>query len=146
MDTIAKRLKYAMDMAGLKQSGLAQKIGAPRSAVSQYLSGHMEPGTARMQALADATGVTVGFLDGSEPLVVTKQTAPVVVKNISTAAAARCMGKSEKFVRVGLQRGLLPFGNAVPVTANRYSYYISPFQFRDYVGYELFDTFFGRNA
>ena len=59
------------------------------------------------------------------------------------AAAARCLGKSNQFVRVGLQRGLLPFGNAVPGTRERFNYYISPIRFRDYVGAERFNEFFG---
>lgn len=41
----------------------------------------------------------------------------VSVKKITTADAARCLGKSKQFVRIGLQRGLLPFGNAVPGVA-----------------------------
>ena len=43
------------------------------------------------------------------------------------------MGKCQQFVRVGLQRGLLPFGTAVKVTT-RWNYYISPKLFWKYVG------------
>lgn len=50
--------------------------------------------------------------------------APPPVKKISVKEAARCMGKSDQFVRIGLQRGLLPFGNAVPGTGNNWNYYI----------------------
>ena len=50
METFAKRLKYAMDQAGLKQAGLAEKSGAPRSAISQYLSGRNIRGPERMRA------------------------------------------------------------------------------------------------
>ena len=66
--TFAKRLKYAMDQAGLKQAGLAEKSSAPRSAISQYLSGRNIPGPERMRALAEATGVSLGFLTGEPPL------------------------------------------------------------------------------
>lgn len=52
---------------------------------------------------------------------------------ISVREAAEIMGKCPQFVRVGLQRGLLPFGTAVKVK-NRYNYYISPELFRKYVG------------
>ena len=34
------------------------------------------------------------------------------------------LGKSEQFVRIGLQRGLLPIGAAVK-TSSKWSYYIS---------------------
>ena len=47
--------------------------------------------------------------------------------------AARIMGKTEQFVRLGLQQGVLPFRTAVK-TSSKYSYYISPEKFYDYVG------------
>lgn len=43
------------------------------------------------------------------------------------------IGKSEQFVRIGLQRGILPFGSAVK-TSSKYSYYISPKLFEEYTG------------
>lgn len=144
MDTFAKRLKYAMDQAGLKQASLAEKSGAPRSAISQYLSGRNIPGSERMRALAEATRVSLGFLTGEEKPPAGAEPSPV--KKISTAAAARCLGKSNQFVRVGLQRGRLPFGNAVPGVGDKYNYYISPIRFRDYVGVERFNEFFGVKA
>ena len=144
MDTFAKRLKYAMDQAGLKQASLAEKSGAPRSAISQYLSGRNIPGPERMRALAEATRVSLGFLTGEEKPPAGAEPSPV--KKISTAAAARCLGKSNQFVRVGLQRGRLPFGNAGPGVGDKYNYYISPIRFRDYVGVERFNEFFGVKA
>lgn len=35
------------------------------------------------------------------------------------------MGKSEQFVRIGLQTGKLPFGSAVKLSS-KWTYYISP--------------------
>ena len=46
---------------------------------------------------------------------------------------AKAMGKSEMFVRIGLQRGLLPFGTAIK-TSSKYTYYISPNKFYKYIG------------
>lgn len=58
-------------------------------------------------------------------------------KQITIKQAAKIMGKCEQFVRVGLQRGLLPFGTAVQIRGdNRYTYYISPAKFWEYVGKE----------
>lgn len=54
-------------------------------------------------------------------------------ENISIKQAAGIMGKCQQFVRVGLQRGLLPFGTAVKVST-RWNYYISPKLFYEYVG------------
>jgi hypothetical protein len=47
--------------------------------------------------------------------------------------AAELMGKSQQFVRIGLQRGLLPFGTAVKMSS-KWTYYISPKKFYEYVG------------
>ncbi len=54
-------------------------------------------------------------------------------KSLSVKKAAEIMGKSQQFVRVGLQRGLLPFGTAVKMSS-MWTYYISPKQFCEYVG------------
>ena len=123
MNTFAERLKYAMEQADLKQSALSEQAGISKAAISQYLSGKNTPNQERIKALADVTGVTFDFLMGYGAAPVTD--APPPVKKISVKEAARCMGKSDQFVRIGLQRGLLPFGNAVPGTGNNWNYYIS---------------------
>jgi transcriptional regulator with XRE-family HTH domain len=142
MKTFAERLKYAMDAANMKQMDLAEKSGATRSAVSQYLAGKNIPSRKRMADLAEATGVTVEFLSGEAEALPAEAPAPVPVKRISPATAARCLGKSDQFVRVGLQRGILPFGTAVPGSGGRWSYYINPAKFRAFVGDEQFNAFF----
>lgn len=48
-----------------------------------------------------------------------------MAQNISIKEAARILGKSEQFIRIGLQKGILPFGTAVK-TSSIYSYHISP--------------------
>ncbi len=55
---------------------------------------------------------------------------------ISIREAAEIMGKSQQFIRIGLQRGLLPFGTAVKLST-RWTYYISPKLFHEYVGYDI---------
>ncbi|SHN88237.1 hypothetical protein [Desulfitobacterium chlororespirans] len=54
-------------------------------------------------------------------------------KNLPISKAAAIMGKNPQFIRVCLQRELLPFGIAVK-TSSKWSYYISPSKFYDYVG------------
>lgn len=49
--------------------------------------------------------------------------------------AATQMGVSEQFVRIGLQRGLLPFGNAVKMSS-KWTYWISREQFEKWVSGE----------
>ena len=56
-------------------------------------------------------------------------------KNMSVKRAAELMGKSQQFIRVGLQRNLLPFGTAVKLSSV-WTYYISPKKFYEYIGIE----------
>ena len=138
-NTLAERLQNAMKLANMTQAELAAQAGASRAAISQYLSGKNVPNMDRIKALADATGVTFDYLIGYGAAPDTE--APL--KKISVKEAARCMGKSDQFVRIGLQRGLLPFGKAVPGTGRCWNYYINPAKFREFVGAEQFSTFFG---
>lgn len=55
-------------------------------------------------------------------------------KNLTIEEAARQMGVTPQFVRVGIQQGILPFGAAIRITGKRYSYYISPARFAEYIG------------
>lgn len=59
-----------------------------------------------------------------------------MVGNIKVEKAAQIMGKSQQFVRIGLQRGLLPFGTAIKMSS-MWTYHISPKLFYDYVGSEF---------
>jgi len=55
------------------------------------------------------------------------------VANVKVSDAARVLGKSEQFVRIGLQRGVLPIGTAV-LMSSVWTYHISPKLLREYVG------------
>lgn len=61
------------------------------------------------------------------------------IKKIPLQVAAELMGKNYNFVRIGLQRGVLPFGSAFKTNASnphgRYTYYISPRLFMEFTGY-----------
>ncbi len=54
--------------------------------------------------------------------------------NMTVTEAAELMGVSPQFVRVGLQKGVLPFGYAVQVSSKRYTYFISKQKFKEYTG------------
>lgn len=56
------------------------------------------------------------------------------MEKVSVKRAAELMGKSCQFIRIGLQRNLLPIGTAVETRPGRYSYYISPKLLSDYTG------------
>lgn len=57
--------------------------------------------------------------------------------SISVEEASRLMGVSRQFVRVGLQKGIFPFGYAVQVSANRFTYFISKQKFIEHTGITL---------
>lgn len=58
------------------------------------------------------------------------------VEKITVSEAAKIMGKDPQFIRLCLQRELLPFGFATKTSkaGKNYNYYISPKLFREYVG------------
>lgn len=49
-----------------------------------------------------------------------------VTEKITVRDAAKMLHKSEQFIRVGLQRNILPIGYAIQISGKRWSYYISP--------------------
>ena len=57
---------------------------------------------------------------------------------MTVAEAASLMGVSKDYIRIGLQRGLLPFGTAVKMS-NRYTYFISANKFFEYIGIKDFE-------
>ena len=53
---------------------------------------------------------------------------------ITVKEAARLMGTSEMFIRIGLQRNILPVGVAMKMpNSTKYTYYISKKQFYKYI-------------
>ena len=54
-------------------------------------------------------------------------------KNISVRKAAEILGVCQQFVRIGLQRQLLPIGTAVKMSS-RWTYHISPKLLEEYIG------------
>jgi excisionase family DNA binding protein len=54
--------------------------------------------------------------------------------NMTIEEASKLMGVSRQFIRVGLQKGILPFGYAVQVSAGRFTYFISRQKFLEHTG------------
>lgn len=54
-------------------------------------------------------------------------------QRISVKEAAELLGVSQQFVRIGLQRGILPIGTAVKMSS-RWTYHISPKLLKEYIG------------
>ena len=55
------------------------------------------------------------------------------MKRIKVSEAAKILGVSSQFVRIGLQRGTLPIGTAVKMSS-KWTYYINPKKLADYIG------------
>jgi hypothetical protein len=47
--------------------------------------------------------------------------------------AAKLMGVSEQFIRIGLQQGAFPWGNAVKMSS-QWTYYINAIKFSEHTG------------
>lgn len=58
------------------------------------------------------------------------------MNRLSVEKASELMGVSPQFIRIGLQKGVLPFGYAVKMS-NYYTYYISSKKFTEATGIEV---------
>ena len=72
MNTIANRLKQALEMRNMKQADLVNMTGIGKSSISTYLSGDYEPKQKNLYRLAKALDVNQG-VRGSNPRWATKQ-------------------------------------------------------------------------
>ena len=123
----AENLKSVMLDKGMSQQELAARIGKGKSSVSQYLSGKNIPKSDVKEKIAEVLECSILELEG-HPLINNADE----LRNVSVAECAKILGKSEQFVRVGLQQGVLPFGVAVR-TSSKYSYHISPKKLNEYM-------------
>lgn len=62
-------------------------------------------------------------------------------RKITPNDAARVMGCSGQFVRIGLQRGLLDIGDAIKISSRRYTYNISPAKLAERQGMTVEELF-----
>lgn len=53
---------------------------------------------------------------------------------LSVKETAELLKKSQQFVRIGLQRGILPFGYAIQLNGSKYTYHISKNKVYEYLG------------
>ncbi|MGN0517455.1 MAG: helix-turn-helix domain-containing protein [Acutalibacteraceae bacterium] len=120
----AKSLKTIMNETKITASELSELTGISKSSISQYLSGSTKPRIGAVRKIAAALHVTVERLG-------------IEVKNISVAQAADLMGVSQQYIRIGLQRGRLPFGTAVQISNKKWTYHISPAKFAEYTGIKV---------
>ncbi len=95
------------------------------------------------QALADVTGVTFDFLMGYGAAPVTD--APPPVKKISVRKRPGVWANLISLCGSAFSVGFCPSA-CRSRHRNNWNYYINPAKFREYVGAEAFNTFFGLTA
>ncbi len=127
--SFAEKLKKRMDEQMITSAELAYKTGICKSSISQYLSGKNIPGQGNLDKICNALNCFFWSEDTLERTPSEREQ-----KNISIKQAAFLLGKSEQFVRVGLQKKILPFGSAVKISGNKYTYHISPYKLNEYLG------------
>ncbi len=66
MDTIANRIKLAMEQRDMKQSDLVRITGIGKSSISTYLTGAYEPKQKNIYKLAEALNVSEAWLMGND--------------------------------------------------------------------------------
>jgi hypothetical protein len=56
------------------------------------------------------------------------------MSKVTIREAAKMLGTTEQYLRVSLQRGLFPFGNAVKLSSSRWTYYVNEQRLLEYLG------------
>lgn len=151
--SVGTRIRERRRELGLSQDELAQKVGYKnRSTIARIESGENDIPQLKLKEIAHALETQASWLlDGTtcrdigeakidKPIKKKK----VIAMKISPDDAARVIGKSDQFVRIGLQRGLLkthgePIGVAVKLVppGKRYTYYINPKLLAEFAGITL---------
>lgn len=117
--SIASNLRRAVDENGVSAASLAREIDAEPSTVRRYLNGTARPNDAVLARLAAALNTT--------PEDIRFGRATRRVGKITTEEVSRITGIDPLSLRVGLQRGIWPFGVAYKrAGSSRYVYEYDP--------------------
>ncbi|MBQ7131264.1 MAG: helix-turn-helix transcriptional regulator [Oscillospiraceae bacterium] len=132
MSIFSQRLKESMDKCKITQSELACASKLSNASISSYLLGICKPRAESVIALSNALNVPANWLCGAD-----EEKEVCGVNKLSIKRASELMGVSQQFIRVGLQKGILPFGYAVKISQGRFTYFISAKKFSEYTGIEV---------
>lgn len=102
--SIAANLRRAMDEQGMTVASLAAQIQAEPSSVRKYLSGAIRPSDRVLKRLARCLGCNANELRYGRPRRRDGK--------LTTDDVARATGIDPLSLRIGLQRGIWPFGTA----------------------------------
>ena len=138
--SLSENINRYLENNGIMKNFLAEKTGMTQNAVSLSLNGKRKLSADEYISICQALNVPLEtFLTATAQRITALDTVRggevMSSKRISVAEAAKIMGVSPQFVRIGLQRNLLPFGFATNMGGGcRYTYYINPKEFQEYLG------------
>jgi len=130
----SKNLKRLMAERDLNGKQLSVLSGVSQSGISQYLKGTNVPSTSIIEKLANALNVSIQMLIEDSDDDEKANTNISQMQKITVEMAAKMIGKSDEFVRIGLQQNRLPFGTAVNIRGKRWTYHISANLLQQYIG------------
>lgn len=134
-DMFSDRLKEVMDETGTTPGSLSAITGISVATISRYMSGDSQPSDIKKERLAVALGLPNNyFLEGEKGTLARTGRHKL---NLPVQTAAMLMGKSNQFVYMGLQQGVFPWGYAVRMGGDKWSYYISPKRFMECTGCKI---------
>lgn len=137
MDSIkfGRKLKHLLEAKGISQAELVRKTGISKTQVSNYVNGFSCPNSLSLKALISALDIPKTYFEEPE----TKKSQPKEKDSsdsefLSVEQAAKLMGKTPSYVRLGLQQRVFPWGYGVQTGENRWSYWIGKRRFFEETG------------
>lgn len=121
--SVATNLRRCMYAADMSKTMLCKASGVSQDAVTKYLQGSVIPTAAVIEKLAEALEVPVTMINRPERVKATGRLRP--------ADAAKVLDMDVQTIRVGIQRGMFPFGSAVKV-GGKFNYTIDPQKLIEY--------------
>lgn len=123
--SVARNLKRIMDANAVSVASLAAQSGIEKVFLSKYLSGRSKPSESVLARLAESLAVPLEELTHDKP---NKRSGKIRPED-----AARRLGRNAQDIRIGLQKGVLPFGIAYKRDGSlTYTYEIDPGKLEQY--------------
>lgn len=118
------KFKTAMAELELRQADLSALTGIPKSAVSQYASGKVEPPKERREAIATAMGLDADYFEQESPVPIIQKRGDNIHR-IGTKELAKLIGTGEKKAAEIAENRELPGLYACKGNGNKYIYIIN---------------------
>lgn len=134
-------LLSAIKASGLSRAEIAARAGITAASLSHYIRGRNLPKRETIARMSEALHADLSCVD------VFRAEAKPAIGRVSIVQASRLLGVSPNQVRIGIARGIFPFGVVISgENCKRNYYYISPGKLREFVGEREFDEFFNQDG